>query len=69
MEVIWTRSLSDLVKSTTNSSDLARFRPEGFRENRSTIRLKRPQNLSQTDKFSIKFPKSDRLLEILFSYG
>jgi len=24
------RSLSDLAKSTANSSDLARFRPEGF---------------------------------------
>ena len=35
---------------------------ELFFVNRSTIRLKRPQNLSQTSLFSLQFPKSDRLL-------
>jgi len=32
----------------------------------STIRLKRPRNRSQTEKFSLWFPKSGSLLYILF---
>jgi len=40
-----------------------------FSLNRSTIRLKRPQNLSQTSLFSLQFPKSDRLLELLIYYN
>jgi len=35
-----------------------------FSLNSTTIRLKRPQNLSQTSFFSLQFPKSDRLLAL-----
>jgi len=41
-------------------------KPSG-RENSTTIRLKRPQNLTQISFFSLSFPKSDRLRDPIFN--